>query len=48
MIIGHLYTNTKEQMNEITASLREYEIAYENEQGTSASIIKDIADEQAD
>ena len=49
-VIGHAYANTKEQLKEITDVLSNagYEIAYESEQLTNVSIIKDILDEQED
>jgi hypothetical protein len=49
-VIGHIYGSTKEQVKEITDIISNagYEIAYENEQRTSVSVIKDIVDEQAD
>lgn len=48
-VIGHIYSNTKEQLRELVNILsKDYEIAYENEQRTSASVIKDIVDEQED
>ena len=49
-VIGHIYGNTKESVKELSDILSNngYEIAYENEQRTSVSVIKDIVDEQAD
>ena len=45
-VIGHIYSNTKEQLKEITDILgTQYEVAYENEQRTSVSIIKDVEDD---
>ena len=44
-VIGHIYSNTKEQLKEITDKL-DYEIAYDNEQKTSVSVIKEVADEE--
>ena len=49
-VIGHIYSSTKEQVKEISDILANegYEIAYENEQRTSVSVIKEVVDEQAD
>lgn len=45
-VIGHIYSNTKEQLKEMTDILSsQYEIAYENEQKTSVSVIKDVEDD---
>lgn len=48
LVVGHIYANTKELMAELVSNLGDYEIAYENEQKTSATIIKEVNDEQAD
>lgn len=50
VVIAHIYGNTKESVNEVTSILADsgYEIAYETEQLTNASIIKEVADEQTD
>ena len=50
VVLAHIYGNTKEQVKEVTDIIANagYEIAFENEQLTSASVIKDIVDEQAD
>lgn len=44
VVISHIYGNTKESVQEVTDILANsgYEIAYENEQLTSASVIKDV------
>ena len=45
-VIGHIYSNTKEDLKEITDILgNTYEIAYENNQKTSVSIIKEVEDD---
>ncbi len=46
-VIGHIYSNTKEQLKEITDKLsNDYEIAYDNEQMTSVSVIKDVVNNE--
>ena len=47
-IVAHVYANTKEDLNEVSSILsgEGYEIAYESETRTSASIIKEIPDEE--
>lgn len=47
-VIGHIYGNTKESVKELSDILSDngYEIAYENEQRTSVSVIKDVIDGQ--
>lgn len=47
-VIGHIYSNTKEQLKEITDKLTDFEIAYDNEQRTNVTVIKEVEDEQAD
>lgn len=49
VVIAHIYGNTKESVKEVTDILADsgYEIAYETEQLINASIIKEVADEQA-
>lgn len=49
-VIGHVYGSTKEAVKEMTDILSDngYEIAYENEQRTSVSVIKDVVDGQDD
>ena len=43
VVVGHIYSSTKEQLKEITDILdNDYEIAYDNEQMTSVSIIKEV------
>lgn len=45
-VIGHIYSNSKEQLKEITDIIgNTFEIAYENEQRTSVSIIKEVEDD---
>ena len=46
IVVAHLYGNTKEQVKNVTDILANngYEIAYENEQRTTASIIEDVVD----
>lgn len=46
-VIGHVYSNTKEQLREIVDKLgKDYEIAYDNEQMTSISVIKEVANDE--
>ena len=47
-VIGHIYGNTKEAVKELSDILADngYEIAYENEQRTSVSVIKDVVDDE--
>lgn len=47
-VIGHLYGNAKEDIKELITIVEDagYEIAYESETRTSASIIKEIPDEE--
>ena len=43
-VIAHAYANTKEALKEVTDILADagYEIAYESEQQTNVSIIKEV------
>lgn len=47
-VVGHVYGNTRDQVKEIINILENagYEIAYENDQKTSAAIIEEIADDE--
>ena len=47
-VVAHIYANTKEDLNEVSSILtgEGYEIAYESENRTSASVIKEIQDEE--
>jgi len=47
-IIGHVYGNTKEDVKELIDVMENagYEIAYESDSHTSASVIKEMPDEE--
>lgn len=49
VVLAHIYGNTKEQVKEVTDILSNegYEIAFESDMLTSASVIKEVVDEQA-